>query len=372
MLQGQFGFDDGEFLRQLRARGFVTNPSSHSNFPYTSMSLASTMSADYLGDIVRTFGKASRQTVVPYHRTVREAPVVQALKGIGYRYELLGNWYETSNRSPLADKNHQEDGWLTVLGHALMLDNFARIELKQSWCWRVVSHGLCLGHLALLTYASQQGGDAIRYQLDVLHELAGMPPGGRMVFAHLLVPHEPYYYNADGSRSRFPSNDNYGEPIKKKYLRQVEFIEREIVSVIDAIDRTSHGQAVVVLQSDEGAYPVSLNHEVFDEGAVAERLDGEDMRGWSDADLRMKYGALAAYRIPAARKEALAAADHVNVFRVIFNTYFGAALPYRASCVYGLPSGRENPIAYADVTLRVTGSKNPACASDGSGPRPGP
>ena len=317
MLQGQFGFDDGEFLRQLRARGFVTNPSSHSNFPYTSMSLASTMSADYLGDIVRTFGKASRQTVVPYHRTVREAPVVQALKGIGYRYELLGNWYETSNRSPLADKNHQEDGWLTVLGHALMLDNFARIELKQSWCWRVVSHGLCLGHLALLTYASQQGGDAIGTSSTSCTSSPACRRGGAWCSRTCSYRTNRTTTTRMAPGRGFRATTTTVSPSRRSTCARSSSSSAIRVSIIDAIDRTSHGQAVVVLQSDEGAYPVSLNHEVFDEGAVAERLDGEDMRGWSDADLRMKYGALAAYRIPAARKEALAAADHVNVFRVI-------------------------------------------------------
>lgn len=365
VLKTQFNFDNQDFITYLNGNGFAVDPAAKDNYPYTTMSVSSTLDANYQTDLVSKFSQSSLQTIEPYHDSVRFAPVVTELKKLGYSYSELGSWYEATNIAPLADHLYQPEGQLTVFGHQLTLNTFAKNELLGSVYGPLVGHGLRLGHFPLLTYSTISEADATTYKLKTLQTLAAQPAGGRFIFAHILVPHDPYYFNADGSLSPTPGSDNLGAPIKRKYVGQVEFINDQMRTIINQINETSHNQAVIVLQSDEGPYPVQLNDQIFDGSQVEGELSTQNMLAWSDQDLQMKYGILAAYHLPGVSAAAIAqGGDSVNIFRLIFNSYFGAQLPYLPRCYYAYTSGRGESFVYADVTARLTGAANPACSAN--------
>ncbi len=368
VLKSQFGYDNADFFNYLRENGYHLNPSSHSNYPYTTMSVASTMQADYLNDIIGKFGGSSQQTMIPFDETIRNSPTAQALQAIGYRYSLIGNWYETSNLSDVADETYQQTGLLTVLGQTVTLNNFAKNVLIQSPFWQFVQGGLDIGGFKVLTYENLGDVDMTRYALQSLKTVADQPAGGRFTFAHFLVPHEPFYFNADGSLNTDTGADNEGASAKQKYLNQVKYINGQMKEILSKIKAKSQGKAVVVLQADEGPYPFQLNNEVYDEASIMGEVQAGDMRNWSGADLRMKYGNLAAYHIPAANLEQdPAGADTVNVFRLILNSYFGYQLPYLPDCVYAYPNGRDKPLLFVDITKRLTGqAPDSRCQNNGT------
>lgn len=368
VLQAQFGFDNSNFLAYLHDNGYYTNPSAHNNYPYTTMSIASTMSAGYLNDQVKQFGNASHQTTAPFNETIRDSPVARALRGIGYQYNLVGNWYETSNTSYVADATYQQTGQLTVLGQTIALNNFAKNQLLQSPLWRFLQGGLNLWGFKALTYTNLGDIDMTHYALQSLKDLAAKPAGGRFIFAHILVPHDPYYFNADGSLNINMGSDDNGEAVKQKYLNQVKYINSQMTGILSQIKTAGHGQSIVVLQADEGPYPFQINDGIFDEADVDGELGTGDMRAWSDADLAMKYGNLAAYYLPGTDLAAdHTGADSVNIFRLILNTYFDQKLAYLPQCYYAYPNGRDEPMAFTDITARLTGHAADArCQANGS------
>ncbi|HSX01998.1 MAG TPA: hypothetical protein VLI05_01645 [Candidatus Saccharimonadia bacterium] len=373
VLQSQFSFDNSSFINFLKDNQYYVNPSDHNNYPYTTMSIASTMDADYLGDAISKFGKSTEQTVIPYHESIRNSPVAQALAGIGYQYDFIGNWYETSNLTEVPNATtYQPEGVLTILGRSWTLNNFGKAKLNASIFWRFLPNSPKLdNNFRWLNYSGQSGPDMTHYQLQTLTNLANQQPGGRFIFAHILVPHDPYFFNADGSINTNINDDNTGEPVKQKYLGQVQYINGQMKTLLTKINQNSHGQAVIVLQSDEGPYPFQLNDENFNNAGVDEELADGDMRSWSAADLQMKYGNLAAYHVPAADLAANpTGADPVNIFRLVLNDYFGGQFPYLPECYYAYPDGRNRPLNYANITKTLTGQDNPACQDDGSGPKP--
>jgi hypothetical protein len=368
VLQEQFGYDNSDFSNYLRDLGYHINPSSHSNYPYTTMSVAGTVQGNYLNDIVDKYGSASQQTIVPFNESVRKSPVAAALKDIGYEYTLIGNWYESSNKSPIADEEVVQAGKLTILGLTATLDNFSKNNLIASPFGRIITTRIAIGDFKVLWYDNLGDVDQTKLQLATLREMADEPAGGRFIFAHLLTPHEPYDFNADGSINPNNSSDNIGRPVKEKYLNQVRHITNEMKKILKQIDERSGGQAVVVLQADEGPYPFALNDEVYDGTLVNNELLTGDMRKWSDSALRMKMGNQAAYHIPAADWATDAgAADAVNVFRLVFNRYFDTSLPYLPDCHYVYPNGRDKPFAFASVTERLTGEpEDERCSPNGT------
>ena len=371
VLKQQFGFDNSDFTNFLSANGYYTNPSAHNNYPYTAMSIASTMTGNYLDDIVNKFSSSTQQTTVPFNESIRNSPVASELKALGYKYDLIGNWYETSNTSRVADNIYQPTGRLTVWGHDFIIDNFAKNTLTQSVIWRFLQSGVRLGSFTVFNYSNMGDVDMDKFALDQLRTEVAAKPGGRFIFAHILIPHDPYYFNADGSLSANTDSDNVGEPLKQKYIGQVQYINSQIKGILSKINATSQGKSVVVLQSDEGPYPIQLNDQDFDENDVEGELKTGDMRKWSDINLQMKFGNLAAYHIPAANlgqaADATTAADSVNVFRLILNSYFGATFPYLPDCYYAYPNGRNQPEVFSDITARLTGQpKDARCQANGS------
>ncbi len=370
VLKTQFDFNNDRFINFLDQQGFYINPDAHQNYPYTTESIASTLNANYNVDLINRFAGASAQTIVPYHRSIQDAAVASALKSIGYSYSEIGTWYEATNRSMLTDHFYLPDSQLTLLGWHNSIDNFTKFQISQSLFWRPIQAGVRIGGFKLLDYQAKVQSDLNTSGLNTLKSLVAAPAGGRFIFAHLLIPHDPYSFLADGSISPNPDNDDVGQPIKQKYLGQVKFINSQMEQILADIKSHSHGQALIILQSDEGPYPIQLNDHVYSQSDVNSELNNLDMRQWSNTDLFMKYGNLAAYYIPKAGAADLAkGANNLNVFRLVFNNYFGTTMPYLGQCYYVFPSGRKAAFVYSDITARLTREANPGCAPDGTGER---
>lgn len=364
VLTNQFNFDNSPFTNWLTTNGFTVKPDAYSNYPFTAMSVASTLSANYLSDQVHKFGTAVYQTMQPYYDTIHYAPAIRQVKSLGYSYYHLGTWYEATSTAPLADHYYQPDGQLTVLNHRFTLSNTMRIMLINSVYQLFVQRDITVNNFTIINFTQQDARAATLYKFDVLKKITNAQPGGRFIFAHFLVPHYPYYFNADGTRAADPKINNNGKKIKQKYTDQLQFVNSQIKLIVETINQKSDGQAIIILQSDEGEYPMYLNDEQFWLGAE-KMLFAFDMRTWSDVNLKMKYGILAAYHVPQATTQALTdGGDPVNIFRLIFNTYFGGQLSYLPKCYYTYPHGRGNPFVYSNINDRLTGQTNPACSSD--------
>jgi hypothetical protein len=365
ILASQFNFDNSPFINFLQSNNFVVNPNAHQNYPYTAMSISSTLNANYQTDLINKFSKASAQTVEPYQDAIRYSSVVEQFKALGYQFDQLGTWYESSNQAPLANYNYQPDGQLTLFNHTITLNNFSKNQLSESPYWNLVNLGFGIGHFSFFSYSGISQIEDTQNKLNILNQMAKENTGGRFIFTHFLTPHDPYYYNADGSLNAYSNSDNYGEPIKEKYVNQVQYINTQMESLINNINSASHDQAIIIIQSDEGPYPIQLNDQDFDDNSVNDELAFNSMLDWSNKDLLMKYGILAAYHLPQASKQLLVSkGNSVNIFRILFNTYFQANLTYLPECYYAYPDGRGQPFVYQNINKQLTGSSNPACPID--------
>ena len=74
----------------------------------------------------------------------------------------------------------------------------------------------------------------------------------KYVFAHFLVPHPPFVLNSDGSCRSLASAKAAGR--RANYVAQVEFANREVLTLVDAI-LAGPRPSVIVIHSDEGPWP---------------------------------------------------------------------------------------------------------------------
>ncbi len=103
MLAEFFDFDNTAFEASLENMGFYVASQSRTNYPYSFLSLASSLNCDYLDFLFEKTGKSNDRTIA--YRLLKESQVIRILKSRGYRYFHLGSWWEPTRKNRLADKN---------------------------------------------------------------------------------------------------------------------------------------------------------------------------------------------------------------------------------------------------------------------------
>jgi hypothetical protein len=166
------------------------------------------------------------------------------------------------------------------------------------------------------------------YQLFDLGVLPTIPelPGPKFVYTHIMLPHYPYMFTADGKIQTDPEYLN--DPIPtliahKGYIGQVAFINSRIIPVNESIITKSKIPPIIVLQGDHGM----------------------------ESNNRLKN--LEAYYLPVTLKAQIyPTITPVNTFRLILNGLFNRGLPLLDDVSYSVSQ---------KYTFTQVKEDNPAC-----------
>ncbi len=291
-LQKFFGYDNSPFLDFLRRKGFYVARASTANYPRTSVSLASSLNMGYLTDDPgRVAGEAGTRPLLQNHA------VGSYLKALGYRYLHLGSWWEPTKTNPNADVNIQFGS----------ISEFSTVLYQTTAIYPIAQHfGIFSEKLdfRLREYRRE------KFQFAKLVRTK-KAAGPKFVFAHIIAPHSPYVFDANGGL--LPKEAVRRDTLKKVYVDQLSFVNKQVMALVERLlsgPRTSH--PVILIQSDEGPYP------------------GNPSR-WSSrpkqTTLLRKFEILNAFYLSGASYEGLTPQiTPVNEFRVVFRQYFDPTL----------------------------------------------
>jgi hypothetical protein len=333
VLHDHFGLKDEHAFDWLTQLGFKVADDSATNYGKTVHMLASTLNMTYLDDVVNRVGRESGD-YHPLYKLIDDSSVARFLKTNGYRYVHIGSWWDPTEKSSIADLNY---------GIAAPSD-FSSTLLKTTILPEIVERLPRLGiHLPT---AVELTGDNAQYdgalfgfsKLEELPRLAGP----KFVFAHIMIPHDPYVFDADGSRltpvqrSERSTNENF--------LRQAEYTVRRLKEVVTTLlSGPEASRPIVILQTDEGPNPPTWKQD----GA---RFD------WTKAsqqELEIKYPILNAFYLPGlADPGVYPRMTTVNTFRLVLSKYFGADLPLLPDRLF-IYRDKAHPYELTDVTDRL-------------------
>ena len=313
-LEEVFGFDNGAFWDALETRGFFVASEGRANYPTTVLSLASSLNMAYLDPLSRAMGPRATD-LEPLAGLIRDRAVGRFLTDRGYDYVHVGSWWEPTSRSPIADRNVRFGG----------LSEFAQTLLDTTAVAPVVHR------FAPTLEIRRREYERVRFQFDQVEAVRGNP-SPTFVFAHILVPHGPYVFAADGSF--VPSVR--GIPRSRRYLEQLAYVNERILRLVDRLLDVPPGrEPVIILQADEGPFNGPGN-----------------WRKASAADVRRKFSILSAYRLPGSTEPGLRTdLTPVNSFRVVLNRYLGTDLPLLPDRSFAPVSTRDF-YTFIDVTDR--------------------
>lgn len=241
------GFDNSSFVEALQSRGFVVPPKARSNYTLTLLSLASMLNWDYAQNLVPAWPPPSEREfakTILFNRTFREL--------LTHGYELA---WAPSNLWFL-----RQHPWATYhLGKPVVLPD----EFSVFWVSMTPIPPL-RRLICRVIICSRPPSEPIERLSRIQSRLAAMSqltaesrPRPRLVFAHLMLTHDPYYLTPDClEKGPFPPRSILVGPatpdIKSSYLAQLTCANALILNLVDQILRNSKQKPIIILQGDHG------------------------------------------------------------------------------------------------------------------------
>jgi len=326
MLKKFFHYDNSQFDKYLREKGFFVASQSKANYPYTYLSLASSLNFQYLDFLFEIAGKTNDRTIS--YELIKKSKIVNFLKSRGYKYFHFGCWWGPTRKNKYADKNFVFRDFKIF---NILLDEYTETLFKTTLAYPIIAK-----FFKKELFESRGGPQRVIQQLNQL-ELIPHIKGPKFIFAHFLITHPPYHFDKNG---KIVSPEVAKQKKEKDlYLDCITFVNKKIKNFVDKIISNSSSPPVIILQSDEGPF-----------GRV---LKGK--KKWRSTYRLIKYRAsiLNAYYLPGINhKNLYQKISPVNTFRLILNHYFGFNFKLLKDRVF-VSKTNKNIYKFRDVTHRV-------------------
>jgi hypothetical protein len=268
---------------------------------------------------------------------LQDHAVGRYLQSKGYTYVHLGSWWDPTESNRMADVNPRfESGsdFLSTLNETTILPElFGRLRRL----------GLPISGGPVDNYTRHY--EAGRFDLDHLAGIAAIR-GPKFVFIHILLPHDPYVFDSDGSF--VTPEERRGRSLAEQVGRQLAWTDRQIGAFLKSlVDMPADEQPIVVLQADEGPQPARYDR---DEGGF--RWDQA-----TSAELDEKFGILNAFFLPGEEAPIpYPGISPVNAFRMVLGAYFGANLPLLPDRHFVFRD-RDHPYDLVDLTEKIKAAR---------------
>lgn len=310
-----FGIDNSDFMDWLAKRGFDVVDGAHANYRGSAVSLASTLGMSLLDRVAEQMGPEVGY-YGPILDRVRENPAGAWLQDRGYEYVHLGSWYPPTASSRIADGSFGPD-------------------ISNDLTTAVIENSVLPVILDPFPTADERHASSARMQLDMLDEHAlEQADDPRYVFAHILLPHPPYVFLADGTFA----------PEQATVESQLEYTNARITALVETLQgRPADEQPIIILQADEGPIP----------GRLIESGSDFSWEGATDEELAMIFGVLDAFYLPGPEGVAPLppGMTPVNTYPEVLGRYFHTDLPRAADRSFA--AHVDTPYDLLEVTDRL-------------------
>jgi hypothetical protein len=313
VLREHFDFDNEPFIQALERMGFMVPRRSRANFYWTVLSLSSLLNLRYVTDLETRVGRQETDRSLPI-RWIRDNEVGRLLRAKGYTTVHLNSTWVGTMENPFAD---------------------VEIPCAAGWSQNQFYRGLAENSL-LRIFRSRMTTDLAACHLSQLRALVDTTarPGPKFVFAHFIPPHHPYLFDRNGrilKHATIADEPSFNRRLwgrRDLYRDQVAFVNRRILDVVKVILERATRPTVILLHSDHGPHLVGADGE-FEKGGERARF----------ANFVAVYG--------------LGVPDDlelVNLYRLVFNRYFGTQYPLLAGAQYASPF--SYPFAFERIALK--------------------
>lgn len=294
------GIDNTAFLDSLKHMGFYVAECSQSNYTFTLLSLTSTFNMEYIQTLnPQLTTDQDNSWLYPYlkHNIVR-----QQLEQLGYKTIVFKNPWERMVWDDAAIVYRSTgSSLLSPFEYLLLNTTVTRVYLDVP---QAESHQIYYTNYLDTLYA--------------LEQLQNVPsiPGPKLVFAHLIIPHPPFVFGPDGELIYIVPNDKWNniytaEDFERGFTAAVTYINKRMLEIIPKLIQASKTPPIIILAGDHGTGGSTT---------VTKNLE--------------------AFFVPGSQSIFYETITPVNIFRVVFDTYFNGSFGLLPDRSYFSPAGK--------------------------------
>ena len=321
ILKELYNFDNSEFISTLQEKNFIVPSDNLSNYHRTLLSIPSTLNMDYIQTLTNNLEETRFGWLMASLNNYSQSRVV--LEKIGYKTVSISvDWTITNNKT--TDIYYQP--------YSIQISEFEKHILDVSALKILLP---LIDKLAFLPSLDTHR-ELILYNFESLAQISTFPEP-KFIFAHIIAPHPPFVFDKDGNhvdpsksfssdaegfvtvakRAGLETEEEIHAAYREGYIEQVEFLNKQVIQVVDDILQNSETPPIIIFQADHGSGMLT------------------DFRSSEKTCLHERFSPFAAYYLPNIDQNAIPAdITPVNLFRIIFNEYFDANLPLLENAYY--------------------------------------
>jgi hypothetical protein len=288
LLHQAYGFDNGPFIAELEKRNFYVAKCSQSNYVRTELSLGSSLNMEYLQGLDDTFTPDSTSRRVLWD-SLRHSAVRYNFESMGYQtvsYDTGFAWLDLTDTDHFMSPPPVSSG-MTEFEGLLIRTTAARFTQDLG----LIDPDYLLG---------VEFRDRFKYVFNSIDDVAKIQQP-TFSYIHIISPHPPFVFDPEGNPTYPPDfwNEQRQYPpdlYQKGYVNQLQNLNRNMLEAIDTIMANSETPPIIIIQGDHGPW-----------------LQPENKRFWN----------LTAIYFPEHKDKLYSTITPVNIFRLVFDTYFG-------------------------------------------------
>jgi len=327
ILTKYFNYDNSPFINFLEEKGFFVTTESHTNYPQSYLSIASSLNMEYMDYFTDEVGENSRDRR-PVYDSIKYSEVAKKFKSHGYSFINFNSGMTMTSDIPTADRN--------LCGNNRFLINEFTIQL--------------IGMTALkpfYVYLLNDLSDVILCTFSTLPEVKENTSEPIFVLAHIMIPHPPFIFGPNGE-SISPDSLDLGQATywfdKESAINQITFTNKQTQELISKIFSHSKNSSIIIIQSDHGTaslYPAACGNDLvcpidnLTDEYIIERMSNFGAYYLPSNDYNLFYDSM----------------TPVNIFRIIFNSYFDDEYPILEDKMYW--SVTTAPYQFVEMTDKL-------------------
>lgn len=240
-LKEVFNFDNTAFERELDRRQFHIVRESRSNYNLTPFSIASLLNMDYLesSTVVK-----NRLDVGYSYRLIRNSFVVKFLKTQGYSF------YNHSIFDFPGQPAHEYGAFLPYGTKMISSPTFTG-RLRRD-----IRSGILEGKFPFKAAREKIAYEYLHFNDDIFKLTSDLAAKQstcpKFIYAHLMIPHYPYYFDSKGSPLPMEKLSGFRHTNANDYIEYLQYGNQKILELVDHILSASPCPPVIMLLADHG------------------------------------------------------------------------------------------------------------------------
>lgn len=236
-----FNFDNTSFETELQQRNFHVINNSFSNYNATAYSMNSMLNLDYLNNLLSL--NDSKENLGICYEAIKQNQTLLFLKERGYQF------YNYSDFSFPDQPAVTNPTFLLAKTRTITSQTLSGRIYRDLW-YHLATDLKLRSVINKYVYGQLRNNEKVYKLTEEIAEKKFDSP--KFVYSHLIMPHNPYYFDKDGNPTSIEKLQDYSGANRKDFVEYLQYANKELLTLVDHIKNKSSQPPVIILIGDHG------------------------------------------------------------------------------------------------------------------------